>query len=117
MKKLLAALVAAFVILGAAAYWTTALAACSTASWYGTESGNRTANGEHFNGTSMTCAHRSMPFGTKLHLTHRGKTAICRVNDRGPAKWTGRDLDLSRAVAAKLGMINAGVGRVCWERR
>ena len=94
---------------------TPVLAACGTASWYGTESGNRTANGEPFNGTSMTCAHRSLPFGTKLKLTYGGKTAICRVNDRGPY-IKGRSLDLSRAVAVKLGMIHAGVGQVCWER-
>lgn len=86
-----------------------------TASWYGAESGNRTANGEHFNGTSMTCAHKTLPFGTELHLTHRGNTAICRVNDRGPFV-KGRELDVSRAVAAKLGMLKAGVVKLCMEK-
>ena len=95
---------------------TGALAACVQASWYGTESGNRTANGEHFDGSSMTAAHRSLPFGTKLRVTYKGKSVMVRVNDRGPARWTGRDLDLSRAAAAKLGMIRAGHGRVCYER-
>jgi rare lipoprotein A len=106
------------VVLVAAGLLTTpALAAkCVLASWYGAESGNRTANGERFDGTSMTAAHRSLPFGTKLRVTYKGKSVIVRVNDRGPARWTGRDLDLSRAAAAKLGMIRAGHGRVCYER-
>ena len=54
---------------------TGALATCVQASWYGTESGNRTANGERFDGTSMTAAHRSLPFGTKLRVTYKGKSA------------------------------------------
>lgn len=81
------------------------------ASWYGTESGNRTANGEHFNGTSLTAAHRSLPFGTKLRVTYRGKSVVVRVNDRGPY-IKGRDLDLSRAAAQRIGLIAAGYGTV-----
>ena len=85
------------------------------ASWYGTESGSRTANGERFTGESLTAAHRSLPFGTKLRVTYQGKSVVVRINDRGPAKWTKRDLDLSRAAAARIGLIHAGVGtvRVC----
>lgn len=105
-----------FVVAIAALFLTSpALAACVRASWYGTESGNRTANGEHFDGSSMTAAHRSLPFGTKLRVTYQGKSVVVRINDRGPyAK--GRDLDLSHAAAAKLGMIRAGHGRVCYEK-
>ncbi|MDB6036033.1 MAG: rare lipoprotein [Verrucomicrobiales bacterium] len=88
---------------------------CGRASYYGAESGNRTANGEHFTGRGMTAAHRSMPFGTKLRVTYRGRSVVVRINDRGPY-IKGRFLDLSRAAAAKLGMIPAGVARVCVER-
>ena len=92
-------------------------ASCSNmvASYYGQESGNRTANGERFTGESLTAAHRSLPFGTNLRVTYQGKSVVVRINDRGPAKWTKRDLDLSHAAAARIGLIHAGVGtvRVC----
>ncbi len=87
-----------------------------TASYYGTESGGRTANGERFTGRDMTAAHRTLPFGTKLRVTYRGKSVVVRVNDRGGFHKYGRSLDLSRAAASKLGMIEAGVDRVCVER-
>ena len=90
-------------------------AECGLASWYGTESGNRTANGEHFDGSSLTAAHRSLPFGTRLRVTYKGKSVVVRLNDRGPYV-KGRSLDLSRAAAAKIGLIRPGVARVCWER-
>lgn len=88
---------------------------CGLASWYGSESGNLTANGEHFNGSGMTAAHRSLPFGTKLRVSYRGKSVVVRVNDRGPF-IRGRSLDLSRSAAKRLGLVPAGVGRVCWVR-
>ena len=96
-------------ILGAVFFWALSLvparaATCGTASWYGTEAGNRTANGERFNGTSITAAHRSLPFGTKLRVTYRGKSVVVRVNDRGPF-IRGRSLDLSKAAARKIGLI------------
>jgi rare lipoprotein A len=92
-------------------------AECQTmvASWYGTESGNRTANGERFNGTSLTAAHKTLPFGTKLRVTYQGKSVVVRINDRGPY-IKGRSLDLSRAAAVKIGLIPAGVARVCVKR-
>jgi rare lipoprotein A (peptidoglycan hydrolase) len=86
-----------------------------TASWYGTESGNRTANGERFDGTSLTAAHKTLPFGTKLRVTYRGKSVVVRINDRGPF-IRGRALDLSKAAAQRIGLIPAGVGSVCMER-
>lgn len=117
MKNLLAAFVAAFVIVGAAAYWTTALAACGKASWYGPGfHGRTTASGATYNQHGLTAAHRTLPFGTKLRVTYQGRAVTVTVNDRGPY-IRGRSLDLSRGAAAKLGMIGAGVGRVCWERR
>lgn len=71
--------------------------------------GSSTASGERFNKRALTCAHRTMPFGTIVTVGYRGKVVSCRVNDRGPAKWTGRMLDLSLASAQALGMTKAGV--------
>lgn len=76
----------------------------------------RTASGERFNPRSMICAHRSMPFGTRLRVTYRGRSVVVRVADRGPAAWTGRSLDLSRGAAAAIGLTRAGVGNVSLER-
>lgn len=90
-------------------------AECVIASWYGTESGSRTANGEPFDGSGMTAAHKTLPFGTKLRVSYRGKSVVVRINDRGPY-IRGRSLDLSRAAAKRLGLIPAGVGKVCIER-
>ena len=75
------------------------------ASWY--QSGSRTANGERFVPDGMTAAHRSLPFGTRLRLTHNDKSVIVRINDRGPFV-RGKQLDLSRGAARKLGCIRAG---------
>lgn len=72
--------------------------------------GNRTANGERYRPELATCAHLTHRFGTKLVVTAvgSGRTATCRVNDRGP--WVkGRVLDVSRSVAKTLGMIGPGV--------
>jgi len=82
------------------------------ASWY--MHGKKTANGERFNPNGLTAAHRSMPFGTMLHLTHGNKTAIVRINDRGPF-ITGRQLDLSRGAAQQLGCIRSGSCKVTYR--
>jgi rare lipoprotein A len=84
------------------------------ASFYGNESGSRTASGQHFNQNAMTCAHRSLPFGTKLRVTHGDRSVIVTVNDRGPFV-RGRVLDLSTAAARAVGITGAGVGRVVAE--
>lgn len=62
----------------------------------------RTANGEKFNPNALTAAHRTLPFGTKVRVTHKGKSVIVRINDRGPFV-RGRSIDLSRAAARKIG--------------
>ena len=54
------------------------------ASFYGNESGSQTASGQRFNQNAMTCAHRSLPFGTKLRVSHGGRSVVVTVNDRGP---------------------------------
>lgn len=82
------------------------------ASWY--MHGKRTANGERFNPNGMTAAHRTLPFGTILKLTYQGRTAIVRINDRGPFV-RNKQLDLSRGAAQQLGCIRAGSCRVQYE--
>jgi rare lipoprotein A len=76
------------------------------ASWYGggEKLAARTANGERFNPNGLTVAHRSLPMGTRLRVSYNGRSAICRVNDRGPAAWTGRSIDLARGCAQAIGM-------------
>ncbi len=84
------------------------------ASFYGNESGSQTASGQRFNQNAMTAAHRSLPFGTKLRVTHRGKSVIVTINDRGPF-IKGRVLDLSTGAARAVGLTSSGVGHVTAE--
>ena len=84
------------------------------ASFYGNESGSKTASGQRFNQNAMTAAHRSLPFGTKLRVTHRGQSVVVTINDRGPF-IRGRVLDLSTGAARAIGLTGAGVGRVTAE--
>ena len=84
------------------------------ASYYGNESGSRTASGQRFNQNAMTAAHRSLPFGTKLRVTHRGQSVVVTINDRGPF-IKGRVLDLSKGAARAVGLTGAGVGHVTAE--
>lgn len=78
------------------------------ASWYDCATpgqcskSKRTASGQMFNPNSFTAAHKSYKFGTKLRVTHKGKSVIVTVNDRGPFV-KGRHIDLSRAAARKIG--------------
>jgi rare lipoprotein A len=84
------------------------------ASFYGNESGSRTASGARFNQGAMTAAHRSLPFGTRLRVTHGGRSVVVTINDRGPF-IRGRVLDLSTGAARAIGLTSAGVGRVTAE--
>lgn len=68
-----------------------------------------TASGELFNPNAMTAAHKTLPFGTMVKVTYKGRSVIVRINDRGPF-IRGRSIDLSRAAARKIGC--AGVCRV-----
>ncbi len=84
------------------------------ASWYGRRfHGRKTASGESYNQHAFTCASRTLPFGTLLKVTNvkNRKTAIVRVNDRGPYRKK-RVLDLSYGVAKQLGILKKGVGQV-----
>ena len=84
------------------------------ASFYGNESGSKTASGQRFNENDMTAAHRSLPFGTKLRVTHGGKSVVVTINDRGPF-IKGRVLDLSTGAARAVGLTSSGVGHVTAE--
>ena len=84
------------------------------APYYGNESGRKTASGQRFNQEAMTAAHRTLPFGTKLRVTHGGRSVVVTINDRGPF-IRGRVLDLSTGAARAIGLTGAGVGRVVAE--
>jgi rare lipoprotein A len=84
------------------------------ASFYGNESGSKTASGQRFNQNALTAAHRSLPFGTKLRVSHGGRSVVVTINDRGPFV-RGRVLDLSTGAARAIGLTSAGVGRVTAE--
>jgi len=73
----------------------------------------KTANGEEFDPTELTAAHRAFPFGTKLRVTNltTGQSVAVRINDRGPY-IEGREIDLSEQAAASLGMLKHGIAKV-----
>ncbi|UVO18885.1 septal ring lytic transglycosylase RlpA family protein [Stutzerimonas stutzeri] len=72
--------------------------------------GQRTASGERHDQNALVAAHRSLPFGTRVQVTNlaNGRKVTVRINDRGPFR-RGRIIDLSRAAAQQLGMIERGV--------
>ncbi len=79
--------------------------------------GRPTASGERLHKDSLTCAHRTYPFGTLLRVTNpaNGKQVIVRVTDRGPFV-KGRIVDLSPRAARELGIISKGIAPVVVER-
>jgi rare lipoprotein A len=84
------------------------------ASWYGREhQGKRTSSGERFNRFKFTCAHKSLPFGTRLRVTNvkNGKSVVVRVSDRGPFRHQ-RIIDLSEVAARPLGIVSLGAATV-----
>lgn len=93
---------------------TTRALGSGVASYYGRRfHGRKTANGERFNMNAMTAAHKTLPFGTKVRVTNRrnGQSVIVRINDRGPFT-PGRTIDLSRAAASQIGLIQRGHAKV-----
>jgi rare lipoprotein A len=80
------------------------------ASFYG---GGRTASGEVTGPAGLTAAHRTLPFGTKVVVTNlrSGKSVVVRITDRGPYRHR-RIIDVSRAAARELDMINSGTAMV-----
>lgn len=87
------------------------------ASYYGEKfHGRKTANGETFNMYKLTAAHRVLPLGTRIRVTHlgNGRWVEVKVNDRGPF-IEGRVLDLSFAAALELEMVKDGTAKVMIE--
>ena len=80
------------------------------ASWYGPGFyGRTTANGERFRKGTLTAAHRTLPFGTKVRVTNlsNGRSVVVRINDRGPFKYH-RVIDLAHGAASQLRMMQEG---------
>ena len=87
------------------------------ASWYGSYfQGRRTSSGERYNRHAYTCAHKTLPFGTRLRVTNvkNGKAVVVRVSDRGPFRHQ-RIIDLSEAAARPLGVVECGAATVIAE--
>lgn len=78
--------------------------------------GRRTASGQAFDQNALTAAHPTLPFGTKVKVTHtkNGRSVVVRINDRGPMQ-PGRVIDLSRAAASQLSMLRTGLAPVKLE--
>ena len=75
--------------------------------------GRKTANGEIFDQSKTTAAHKTLPFGTKVTVKNlkNGKTVNVRINDRGPFV-AGRIIDLSKKAAKEIDLVQAGVANV-----
>ena len=88
-----------------------------TASWYGAPYHNRRgSNGEIYDMHAMTAAHRTLPLGSVVRVTciENGSSAVVRITDRGPF-IEGRIIDLSRAAAEKIGLVQKGTAKVRLE--
>lgn len=94
---------------------TATAAQVGNASWYALRS--MTASGERMNPSALTAAHRTLPFGTKVRVKNltNGRSVVVRINDRGPFTG-GRIIDVSKAAAAKLGMVSSGTAKVSLTR-
>lgn len=87
------------------------------ASWYSETDpfiNKHTANGEVFDDSKLTCASWHHPFNTRLKVTNlsNGKSVVCRVNDRGPAKRLNRVIDLTIGAFKKIAPARKGLIRV-----
>ncbi|WP_443477930.1 septal ring lytic transglycosylase RlpA family protein [Novosphingobium aerophilum] len=84
------------------------------ATWYGSESGNKVANGERFRPRWITAAHKTLPLPSYVEVTSldTGRRIVVRVNDRGPFGESARVIDLSRGAAEELGIRNKGKAAV-----
>jgi rare lipoprotein A len=87
------------------------------ASYYAEEfHGRKTSNGETYDMNSLTAAHPTLPFNTKVRVnnTQNGKSVVVRINDRGPFK-DNRIMDLSLSAAKTIGLIGPGTAWVKLE--
>jgi rare lipoprotein A len=95
----------------------TALLDSGEASWYGPRhEGRRTTSGEVFDSRKLTAAHASLPLGSYVRVVvqETGRSIVVKVNDREPPHGV-RCIDLSRAAAARLGIVNRGLADVTLE--
>lgn len=116
MTRLFIAALSAAVILWVAAFFLGAMAAeCGKVTFY-RATGNKTACGDYYTGEEMFAAHRTLPCGTQLDVrdVDTGRSVRVIVRDRGPAQWTGNDLDLSYRAAREMGMVRRGKIKGCW---
>jgi len=84
------------------------------AAWYGKKfNGRKTASGQRFNASSLTAASNTLPLGTLVKVTNlkNKKSVTVRINDRSP-KQPDRIIDVTRAAAARLGMLKSGIAVV-----
>jgi rare lipoprotein A len=104
-------------ILGPKGKWPVKKGGCTTltgqASYYGggEKLKKHTASGKVFNAKSISAAHRTLPLGSKVEIINPKngrKISSVVIDDRGPAIETGREIDVTKAVAKKLGFINSG---------
>ena len=120
MKKSLLFLALAFGFLAGGAFAANSVTLyknSAVASYYADKyHGRKTSNGETFNMYDMTAAHKTLPFNTKVKVTNlsNGKSVVVRINDRGPFV-KGREIDLSKGAAVKIGMIKSGTAKVSLE--
>jgi peptidoglycan lytic transglycosylase len=96
----------------AAASPALALTQCGEASWYD-HAGRPTASGGTVDPDTLTAAHRTLPFGSKVHIENldNGRSVVVKIDDRGPFT-EGRVIDVSRAAAEQLDFKSDGVTRV-----
>lgn len=109
---LIAAVLVAFLTVGLSQSW--GYDQVGTASWYGPDfHGQRTSSGEIYNMHEMTAAHKTLPFDTWVKVVDlkTGNSVLVRITDRGPF-IPGRIIDLSKAAAQKLEIIDTGTARV-----
>lgn len=87
------------------------------ASWYGKYfQGKKTSSGERYNRFAYTCAHKTLPFGTRLRVTNvlNGRSVVVRVSDRGPFRHR-RIIDLSEVAARPLNIVEQGAATIVAE--
>jgi rare lipoprotein A len=90
------------------------------ASWYGDDfQGRPTASGDPFDQNRLTAAHPELPLGSRVEVTNleNGRSVEVEINDRGPAVGADRAIDLSKAAAAELGMLEEGTAPVRIEAK
>ncbi len=110
----IAAAAAALIFYGAVVFLNDRYGSVGIASWYGADwKGRKTASGERFDPDKLTAAHRRLALGAVVEVTNlsNGRKVKVRINDRGPY-IRGRIIDLSRAAARRLGIIDEGLAKV-----